>query len=142
MRASLTARIGQKKLHESQTPQPRCHSPVATGFSEGVQIIRKLRIAEQLLNQGQAVADVCRAIGSCRKTVAGCGAPAWMRTPSKSSSPSNCRSTARSWLPVVAQQAWRRGFHRLQPMLTAPARCPMTDFESALSCHVRASSYL
>ena len=26
------------------------------------QIIRKLRIAEQLLNQGQAVADVCRAL--------------------------------------------------------------------------------
>ena len=38
------------------------HNPVATGFSEGVQIIRKLRIAEQLLNQGQAVADVCRAL--------------------------------------------------------------------------------
>ena len=26
------------------------------------QIIRKLRIAEQLLNQGQRVADVCRAL--------------------------------------------------------------------------------
>ena len=26
------------------------------------QIIRKLRTAEQLLNQGQAVADVCRAL--------------------------------------------------------------------------------
>ena len=38
------------------------HNPVATGFSEGVQIIRKLRTAEQLLNQGQAVADVCRAL--------------------------------------------------------------------------------
>ena len=40
----------------------KLHSPVATGFSEGVQIIRKLRTAEQLLNQGQAVADVCRAL--------------------------------------------------------------------------------
>jgi len=38
------------------------HSPVADGFSEGVQIIRKLRTAEQLLSQGQAVADVCRAL--------------------------------------------------------------------------------
>jgi len=38
------------------------HSPVAKGFSAGVQIIRKLRTAEQLLNQGQAVADVCRAL--------------------------------------------------------------------------------
>ena len=27
------------------------------------QIIRKLRTAEQLLNQGQTVADVCRALG-------------------------------------------------------------------------------
>ena len=40
----------------------KLHSPVATGFSEGVQIIRKLRTAEQLLNQAQAVADVCRAL--------------------------------------------------------------------------------
>jgi hypothetical protein len=38
------------------------HSPVAEGFSAGVQIIRKLRTAEQLLNQGQAVSDVCRAL--------------------------------------------------------------------------------
>ena len=38
------------------------HSPVAKGFSAGVQIIRKLRTAEQLLNQGQAIADVCRAL--------------------------------------------------------------------------------
>jgi transposase-like protein len=38
------------------------HSPVAEGFSAGVQIIRKLRAAEQLLNQGQAVADVCRSL--------------------------------------------------------------------------------
>jgi len=38
------------------------HSPVAKGFSAGVQIIRKLRTAEQLLNQGQAVADVCLAL--------------------------------------------------------------------------------
>ena len=27
---------------------------------------------------------------------------AWMRTPSKSISPSNCRSTARSWFSLVA----------------------------------------
>jgi hypothetical protein len=33
----------------------KLHSPVATGFSEVVQIIRKLRTAEQVLNQGQAV---------------------------------------------------------------------------------------
>lgn len=32
----------------------RCHSPE--------QIIRKLRTAEQLLNQGQSVDDVCRAL--------------------------------------------------------------------------------
>jgi len=38
------------------------HNPVAEGFSEGVQIIRKLRTAEQLLNQGQTVGDVCRAL--------------------------------------------------------------------------------
>ena len=38
------------------------HIPVAAGFSEGVQIIRKLRTAEQLLSQGQTVADVCRAL--------------------------------------------------------------------------------
>jgi len=29
-------------------------------------------------------------------------ASAWMRTPSKSISPSNCRSTARSWFSPVA----------------------------------------
>ena len=29
-------------------------------------------------------------------------ASAWMMTPSRSSSPRSCRSTARSWLPVVA----------------------------------------
>ncbi|MCP9808669.1 hypothetical protein KBY58_04395 [Cyanobium sp. HWJ4-Hawea] len=39
------------------------HNPVAEGFSAGVQIIRKLRTTEQLLNQGQSVADVCRALG-------------------------------------------------------------------------------
>ena len=38
------------------------HSPVAEGFSAGVQIIRKLRKAEQLLSQGQDVSDVCRAL--------------------------------------------------------------------------------
>ena len=50
MRASLSARVGQQKPHETQTPQPE-------------QIIRKLCSAEQLLNQGQPVAYVCRAIG-------------------------------------------------------------------------------
>jgi hypothetical protein len=29
-------------------------------------------------------------------------ASAWISTPSRSSSPSSCRSTARSWLPPVA----------------------------------------
>ncbi len=29
-------------------------------------------------------------------------ATAWISTPSRSSSPSNCRNTARSWFPVVA----------------------------------------
>ena len=38
------------------------HIPVAAGFSDGVKIIRKLRTAEQLLSQGQTVADVCRAL--------------------------------------------------------------------------------
>ena len=38
------------------------HSPIAEGFSEGVQIIRKLRTADQLLNQGQNVADVYRVL--------------------------------------------------------------------------------
>ena len=31
------------------------HSPVAKGFSAGVQIIRKLRTAEQLLSQGPSL---------------------------------------------------------------------------------------
>ena len=47
MKASLSARLGQEKPHETQTPQPRADHP-------------KLRSAEQLLNQGQTVADVCR----------------------------------------------------------------------------------
>ena len=38
------------------------HSSVAEGLSEGVQIIRKLQTAHQLLNQGQSVADVCRVL--------------------------------------------------------------------------------
>ena len=49
MRASLPARLGQEKPHETQAPQPQ-------------QIIRKLRTAEQLLNQGQSIADACRAL--------------------------------------------------------------------------------
>jgi len=43
-------------------------SPVAEGFSAGVLIIRKLRTAEQLLSQVQAVADVCRALEVCPAT--------------------------------------------------------------------------
>jgi hypothetical protein len=38
------------------------HNSVAEGFSEGVQIIRKLRTADQLLNQGKIVANVCRVL--------------------------------------------------------------------------------
>ena len=37
-------------------------TPLAEGFSEGVQIIQKLRTPEQLLHQGQTVADVCRTL--------------------------------------------------------------------------------
>jgi hypothetical protein len=58
MRASLPARIGQEKPQKVKR-----HSPVAEGFSAGVQIIRKLRTAEQLLNEGQAGADVCLDLG-------------------------------------------------------------------------------
>ena len=47
MRASLPARLGQEEPHEPKRDNPE-------------QIIRKLRTAEQLLNQGQSVADVCR----------------------------------------------------------------------------------
>jgi len=49
MRASLPARLGQERPHETQTPSPE-------------QIIRKLRTAEQLLNQSKSVVDVCRAL--------------------------------------------------------------------------------
>jgi len=49
-RASLPSRLGQDKPHETQ----RRHNYE--------QIIRKLRCAELLLNQGQTVADVCRAL--------------------------------------------------------------------------------
>ena len=38
------------------------HTPIAEGFSEAVQIIRKLRTVKQLLNQGQSVADGCHAL--------------------------------------------------------------------------------
>ena len=38
------------------------HCPVAEGFSAGVQIKRKLRTAEQLVSQGQALSDVCRSL--------------------------------------------------------------------------------
>jgi transposase-like protein len=51
MRASLPARLGQEKPHETQAKR---YTPD--------QIIRKLRTAEQLLNQGQTVADVFRAL--------------------------------------------------------------------------------
>jgi hypothetical protein len=33
-------------------------------------------------------------------------ASAWISTPSRSSSPSSCFSTARSWFSPVAKQAW------------------------------------
>jgi transposase-like protein len=49
MRASLSARLGQEKPHETQTPQPRADHPQA-------------ETADQHLNQGQSVADVCRAL--------------------------------------------------------------------------------
>ena len=51
MRASLPARIGQEKPTETQTPQPRADHPQAA-YRAG-----------QLLNQGQTVADVSRALG-------------------------------------------------------------------------------
>lgn len=35
------------------------HYPVANVFLEGLQIIRKLGQAEQLLNQGPAVVEIC-----------------------------------------------------------------------------------
>jgi hypothetical protein len=38
------------------------HNPIAEGFSEGIKIIRRLRSTEQLLNQGQSIADLCRAL--------------------------------------------------------------------------------
>jgi putative transposase len=49
MRASVPARLGQEKPHETQAPNPE-------------RIIHKLRTAEQLLNQGQCIADVYRAL--------------------------------------------------------------------------------
>ncbi|MCP9848849.1 transposase [Cyanobium sp. Morenito 9A2] len=49
MRASLPRRGGQEK-----PPKRKRHNPE--------QIIRKLCTAEQLLNQGQTVADICRAL--------------------------------------------------------------------------------
>ena len=49
MRASQEARLGQEKPHEAQAPHTRTD-------------IRKLSTALQLLNQGQSVADVCRAL--------------------------------------------------------------------------------
>ncbi|MCP9927040.1 transposase [Cyanobium sp. CH-040] len=55
MRASLSARPGQEKPHETQAHTPE-------------QIIRKLRIAEQLLNQGQTVADICRTLEASAPT--------------------------------------------------------------------------
>jgi len=42
------------------------HTPVAKGFSEGVQIIRKLKTADRLIAQGKTVSDVCRVLGACR----------------------------------------------------------------------------
>jgi hypothetical protein len=49
MRASPPARLGQEKPHETQAPHSRTDNPQAA-------------TAEQLLNQGQTVADVCRTL--------------------------------------------------------------------------------
>ena len=49
-RASLPARLGQ----QGSPMKRKRHNPE--------QLFRKLSTAEQLLNQGQAVADVCRAL--------------------------------------------------------------------------------
>jgi transposase-like protein len=49
MRASLPARMARRSPMKRKRHNPE-------------QIIRKLRTAEQLLNQGQSVADVCRAL--------------------------------------------------------------------------------
>lgn len=57
MRASLFTKLGEEKPLKIKR-----HNPVDAGFSERVQIIRKLRTAEQLLDQGQTVVDVCKAL--------------------------------------------------------------------------------
>ncbi len=43
-------------------------TPVAEGFSEGVQIIRKLKTAGQLIAQGKTVSDVCRVLEVAQPT--------------------------------------------------------------------------
>jgi putative transposase len=45
-----------------------CHTPVAEGFSAGVQIIRKLKTADQLIAQGKTVSDVCRVLEVAQPT--------------------------------------------------------------------------
>jgi hypothetical protein len=52
----------QPNLDRRSTKKVKRHSPVAKGFSAGVQIIRKLRTTEQLLNQNKAVTDAWRAL--------------------------------------------------------------------------------
>ena len=63
------------------------HKPVAEGFSVGVQIIRKLRQAEQMLNEGQAqgLLEVCP-IRSCPAVApvvafAGTAPASWIPSP-------------------------------------------------------------
>ena len=46
----------------ASTKKRNRHTAAAEGFPEGVQIIRKLKTAEQLIAQGKTVSDVCRAI--------------------------------------------------------------------------------
>ena len=44
------------------------HTPVDEGFSAGVQIIRKLKTADQLIAQGRTVSDVCRVLEVAQPT--------------------------------------------------------------------------
>ncbi len=55
------------------------HTPVAAGFSEGVQIIRKLKTADQLIAQGKRVSDFCRVLEVAQPTY-----HRWRRADSKS----------------------------------------------------------
>jgi len=44
------------------------HTPVAEGFSAGVQIVRKLKTADQLIAQGKTVSDVSRVLEVAQPT--------------------------------------------------------------------------